>query len=100
MLDLNDTELDVRYVNTKVNLADAPSRFRGRDFWCLQKEVYRAVERSFGLRHTIDRFASAPTTMLLRFNAPHPEHGAEAVDGLAQTWVGELNWLHPPPDVL
>ena len=30
-LDLNDTELDVRYVRTDVNLADAPSRFSAKD---------------------------------------------------------------------
>ena len=99
-LDLNDTELDVRYVRTNANLADAPSRFRGRDFWKLRQEVFRSVERCFGLRHTVDRFASAATTVLPRYNAPHPEHGAEAIDALAQPWLHEVNWLHPPPDLL
>ena len=99
-LDLNDTELDVRYVNTHVNKADAPSRFSAKDHWKLLQLVFRGVEKYFGVKHTIDRFATAPTSLLPRYNAPHPEHGAEAIDGLSQSWLLEENWLHPPPDLL
>ena len=100
LLDTNNTILEVRYVRTDRNLADLPSRFRGTDHWRLRANVFQRMERLLGVSHTIDRFACRATTLLPRWNAPHPEHGAEAIDGLSQPWDRDQNWLHPPPDLL
>jgi hypothetical protein len=98
--DLNDTELEIRYVSTHDNLADLPSRFKGVDHWRLRPDVFHAVQHHFGCRHTVDRFASKATALLPRYNTPHPQPGSEGVDGLAQSWDLEDNWIHPPPGLL
>ena len=100
LLDMNDTTLEVRYVSTHSNKADMPSRFQGTDHWRLRASVFRRMESLAGLRHTVDRFACRATALVPRYNAPYPEPGAEAVDGLSQSWLHEVNWLNPPPDLL
>ena len=100
LCDLNDITLAVRYVSTHANLADIPSRYRGRDHWRLTGEVFKAVEKELGVTHTVDRFATKATTLLPRWNSPHPEPGSEGVDGLACEWLPEVNWVHPPPSLL
>ena len=100
LCDLNDIQLAVRYVSTHHNLADIPSRYRGHDFWKLTQQVFNAVEKEFNVSHTIDRFATKQTTLLARWNSPHPEPGSEHCDGLSSEWLPEVNWLHPPPNLL
>lgn len=100
--ELNDIELSVQYVSTHDNLSDAPSRMRHSDHWRLLPDVLAYVEKKFGFKHTVDRFATAATTLLPRFNSPFPdpEHRSEAVDGLSTDWHCEHNWWHPPVHLL
>ena len=48
----------------------------------------------------MDRFATAGTTLLPRWNSPCPELGAEAVDGLSTDWTSDYNWIRPPLELL
>jgi len=55
------------YVRSAENPADAPSRYRFSDEWKLSPEVFAAVEHQLCLTHSIDLFASAATTQLSRY---------------------------------
>ena len=46
---------------------------------------------------TVDRFASWYNAKWVRFNSRFWNPGCEAVDTFAQDWVGENNWVVPPP---
>lgn len=45
-------------------------------------------------------FASDYNTKHVRFNSKWLCHGTEAIDGIAQDWCGEINWLVPPVSLL
>ena len=92
--------LDVQWVPTDRNLADEPSRRRAPDHWKLDPSVFSAACARFRLAPTVDRFATAATRLLPRWNSPCPEPGAEGVDGLSQAWEEECNWVHPPLHLL
>jgi hypothetical protein len=96
----NDTILQCQWVPTDRNLADEPSRRKASDHWRLDPRVFYAMCQRYKLVPTVDRFATAGTTLLPRWNSPCPEPGAEAVDGLSTAWTTECNWVHPPPDLL
>jgi hypothetical protein len=56
------------------------------------------MDTQFG-PHTIDRFASALTTLLPRYNANLLDPSCEAVDALHladAAWKEENNWCNPP----
>ena len=98
--DTNNTRLECVYVPTDRNVADGPSRLPARDMWRLDPSVFRSVTQRLGLTPTIDRFATATTTLLPRWNAPCPEPGSVAPDGLSQDWTAECSWIHPPLNLL
>ena len=70
--------------------------------WSMHARVFQAAQRHFGVRCTVDRFASVENRLLARFNVKwfagwREGRRAEAVDALAQPWGGlEMNWLNPP----
>ena len=47
--------------------------------------------------HTIERFTSVKTKQLDRFCSRFLNSGCEAVDAFTVSWVGDYNWLFPPP---
>ena len=100
LCETNNARLSVQWVPTDLNTADAPSRYKGSDHWRLDPRIFHAVTKRLQLMPTVDRFATAGTTLLPRWNSPCPEQGAEEVDGLSQDWTSEVNWLHPPLDLL
>ena len=57
----NKIRLDVVYIRSEANLADAPSRQRGLDMWSLQspteQELLHLVESTVGLQVCTDPFA-------------------------------------------
>lgn len=75
--------------------ADYLSRIIDYDDWRLNPIVFSMLDGMFG-PHTIDRFADANNTQLIRFNSRYWSPGSEAVDAFTVNWAGENNWLCPP----
>ena len=67
LCDLHGVRVQMDYVRSAENPADAPSRYRFSDEWKLSPEVFAAVEHQLCLTHSIDLFASAATTQLSRY---------------------------------
>ena len=88
--------LQVQWVPREANAhADALSKFEDWEDFCLSPEAFAEVERLWG-PHTVDRFASHQACLLPVFNSQFWCPGTAGVDALAQEWVGENNWCHPP----
>eukprot|EP00854_Cymbomonas_tetramitiformis_P005864 gene5864-biopygen5891 len=51
-------------------------------------------------RHTVERFASELSAQLPRYYAQWYDPGCEGVDSLANSWLGEVNWVNPPWSLL
>ena len=94
MLDLHSITVEMGYVPSARNKADLPSRFHDRNDWALSRQVFDFVDARWG-PFTVDRFASASTALLPRFDAAYRQYGAEAVDAWAEDWSGENNWANP-----
>ena len=75
--------------------ADYLSRIIDYDDWRLNPIVFSMLDGMFG-PHTIDRFADANNTQLIRFNSRYWSPGSEAVDAFTVNWARENNWLCPP----
>jgi len=50
--------------------------------------------------HTVDRYASSESALLPRFNSLLPHEQSEGAGALSQSWVGENNFVFPPPSEL
>ena len=93
--------LDVVYIRSEANLADAPSRQRGLDMWSLhlptQQELLRLVESTLGSQVCTDPFACRQSAVAPRFATPlHCRHSA-AFNGLILDWSQPVTlWLNPP----
>ena len=100
LLDMNDITLRTRYIRSAANVwADSLSRELGLDDWKLNPSVFQELERSYG-PHTVERFAAFNNHHLPRYNSLMHDPQSEAIDGLAQDWRGENNYLNPPWDML
>ena len=75
--------------------ADYLSRTIDYEDWRLNPIVSNMLDGMFG-PHTIDRFADANNTQLIRFNSFYWSPGSEAVDAFTVNWAEENNWLCPP----
>lgn len=75
--------------------ADKLSRDLDSSDCCLRRDVSLALHHAWG-PFTVDRFASSANRQLKRFNSLTAEAGCEAVNGLAQHWTGELNYVNSP----
>ena len=97
LLDTAGIQLTVRWIASKDNeLADALSRGSPFDDLTITDEAWRSVEARWG-PHTIDRFATAETARVRRFNSLLPEAASEGAGALAQEWpAGENNYIFPP----
>lgn len=84
--------------------ADQLSRRFPKFEWKLNPRLFQYLNCVWG-PHTIDRFSSALTSQLPRFNSRYLEPGTSGVDALAQlNWSEHNNWVNPPfrliPEVL
>ncbi|KAK3238437.1 hypothetical protein CYMTET_51557 [Cymbomonas tetramitiformis] len=100
LLDLNDIELQARYIRSEANeWGERLSRDRDLDDWRLNRRWFQWAEREWH-RHTVDRFASELSAQLPRYYAQWHDPGCEGVDSLAFSWLGEVNWVNPPWSLL
>lgn len=79
--------------------ADELSRIVDIDDWELNHDTFVFLENVWG-PHSVDRFATWYNAKLARYNSICIMPGSEAVDAFAQSWIGENNWLVPPPNVI
>ena len=97
----NKIRLDVVYIRSEANLADAPSRQRGLDMWSLQQptqqELLHLVESTLGSQVCTGPFACRQSAVAPRFATPlHCRHSA-AFNGLLLDWSWPATlWLNPP----
>jgi hypothetical protein len=102
-LDVNDISLRVKYIRSAANVwADRLSRERDFSDWMFNPDLFREVERAWGLC-TVDRFATANNAQLPRYNSRYHDPGSEAVDSLSlphAAWLAERNWCNPPWELL
>jgi len=97
LIDFAGITLTVRWIASKDNvLADALSRGSPFDDLTLTDEAWRELEWRWG-PHTIDRYATAETARVAAFNSLLPEAGSAGAAALAQEWMGENNYVFPPP---
>jgi hypothetical protein len=93
--------LEVVYIRSEANLADAPSRQRGLDMRSLhlptQQELLRLVESTLGSEVCTDPFACRQSAVAPRFATTlHCRHSA-AFNGLLLDWSQPVTlWLNPP----
>ena len=99
LLSENDISLEVHYIRSADNPADAPSRARDRDDWMLHPELFRWFDRNWH-GHDVDRFASATNAQVPVFNSRWPSPGCVGVDAFAEDWNGVTSWINPPWGVL
>ena len=84
------------YLPGKFNTeADYESRNPDHGHWVLKKSIFRHLCHLWGTP-TIDRFALPSNCQVPRFNSRNYCPEAEAVDGLAQHWSNEHNFVNPP----
>ncbi|KAK3267985.1 hypothetical protein CYMTET_23486 [Cymbomonas tetramitiformis] len=100
LLDLNDIELQARYLRSEANeWADRLSRDRDLDDWRLNRRWFQWAEQEWH-QHTVDRFASELSAQLPRYYAQWHDPGCEGADSLAFSWLGEVIWVNPPWSLL
>ena len=95
LCDLHSIRVEMDYVRSAENPADAPSRWRFSDEWKLSPAVFRAVEDKLRVRHTIDLFASVGCRQLDRYVSKFPDGRSVAVDAFSlRSWSGEVSWVN------
>lgn len=88
--------ITAKYLAGKENtLADSLSRVVNQYQWRLHPRLFRMIDQMYG-PHSVDRFASITTTQLTRYNSQFYDPETEAVDALAQSWIGENNFVNCP----
>jgi hypothetical protein len=97
----NKIRLDVVYIRSEANLADATSRQRGLDMWSLQlptqQELLHLVESTLGSQVCTDPFACRQSAVAPKFATPlHCRHSA-AFNALLLDWSSPVTlWVNPP----
>jgi hypothetical protein len=95
MCDLHSMRVQMDYVRSAENPADAPSRWRFTDEWKLSPAVFSAVEHQLQVKHTIDLFASQATAQVARYVSAFPDGRSVAVDAFSlESWAGEVGWIN------
>ena len=101
LCDLHSIRVEMDYVRSAENPADAPSRWRFSDEWRLTPAVFTAVEQQLGVKHTIDLFASKATAQTARYVSRFPDGQCVAVDAFSlRSWAGEVCWVNCDWDLL
>ena len=76
--------------------ADELSRLTDKYEWTLAEPMFHYLDRLWG-PHTVDRFASALTTRLPKYNTRFLDPNGMPTDALAQTdWHHENNYVNAP----
>ena len=84
------------YIPSAENTADALSRLRDNEDWCLGKTYFRMIEHMWG-PHTVDRFASHTSHLLPVYNSYYYDPCSAGVDAFAQVdWGQHNNYCNPP----
>ena len=101
----NKIRLEVVYIRSEANLADAPSRQRGLDMWSLQastqQELLDKVQTTLGSPICTDPFACRQSTVAPRFATPLHCRQSSAFNGLLLDWSPPFTvWLNPPCHLL
>jgi hypothetical protein len=97
----NKIRLDVVYIRSEANLADASSRQPGLDMWSLQllsqQELLHLVESTLGSQVSTDPFACSQSEVSPRIATPlHCRHSAP-FNGLLLDWSSPVTlWVNPP----
>jgi len=92
----NHIRMEPEWVPREQNqLADYYSRLVDSDDYMLNPNIFDWLNSFWG-PYTIDRFASAHNSQLVRFNSRFWTPGSEAVDTFTCDWSGENNWWFPP----
>ena len=92
-----DICLVVEWISRDFNKeADELSRIEDCNDYMLDPLWFARLDSCWG-PHTIDRFASVKTKQLDRFCSRVLNPDCEAVDAFSVSWVGNFNWLFPPP---
>jgi hypothetical protein len=85
-----------RHMNERSDFNSHLNEYDHYDF-SLKIDVFQYVESCFG-PHSVDRFASAMSTQLFRFNTKYYSPLAEAIDAFSLDWGNnENNYVFPPP---
>ena len=79
--------------------ADFLSRCSDSDDWSVLNFAFSTFEARWG-SHTFDRFACDYNTKCASFNSRHWCPGTSGIDAFAHSWIGENNWLVPPPRLI
>ena len=94
-------DLQMQYINTSINPADAPSRTLSSRDAMLSESCWQEIESNFG-PHTcdlmaLDSNAMSGVTGVLRHFTPYPTPGSAGVNVFAQKVEEELNpYVFPP----
>ena len=93
----NNITILARHLAGKSNTrADELSRRHDKHEWMLSPAMFQLLDSVWG-PHTIDRFASALTTQLPKYNSRFWDPNGMRIDAMAQTdWNAENNFVNPP----
>ena len=101
LCDLHSIKVQMDYVRSAENPADATSRWKFTDEWKLSPAVFAAMEREFRVKHTIDLFASRNCRQTERYVSAFPDGRSVAVDAFSlESWAGEVAWVNCDWDLL
>ena len=79
--------------------ADSLSRRGDNDDWGIQWWVFKKLDQVWG-PHTYDRFASSYNRKCDKFSSKFWCEGCFCINAMSQRWLGENNWLVPPPTLI
>jgi len=97
---LNITLLPAQHIPGVNNqVADFGSRNYELEGWELRTSTFLKLDKKWG-PFTVDRFADTFNTHLPIFNSRWHCLGSQAVNALAQDWIGENNYCFPPPSLI
>ena len=80
-------------------VTDHSSRCSDSGDWSISDFIFTALENKWGL-HTVDRFACHYNAKCEVFNSRYWCPGTSGIDPFSVSWVGENNWVVPPPRLL
>ena len=96
----NNIQLFPEWIPRALNqVADWISKDIDQDDYKLHPDLFATLDILWG-RHTIDRFSSYRTGQVPRFCSHFPNPDTKAIDAFSVAWLGENNWLFPPPYLL
>ena len=79
-------------------LADMGSKaYQSTDEWSVDKYTFKHIQKTMGIKVTIDAFATSANALCTRFYSKYPQVGSMGINFFAQTLVSEeIYWVCPP----